>query len=402
MSQEPLRVLVTGAAGIIGSAFWKRRHGEFSLRLTGLHTDGLAGAPCPSMQLDVADYAACLAACMDTDVVLHLAGVPHASADFDAQLLQPNIIGTHNVFRAAQAQGVKRVVFASSAQAIEGYPLDMQVQESMPARPANMYGASKAFGEGVACAFAHQHGMTAIAVRIANVTLAVAMFVALFGTPLEDLNTGDIPKFLAGLQQGSAGLGSFAGASTKAADQVANSNPIERLKRTLEGGLANLIDTEAINGPLNRIVDMVGGLLDSLKGVAEWVSANQGWLGPIAAGITAMAVAWGAYVLVTQGIPALRHAIGEWCARRYGIAVDPESEILPVNGSREALFSFAQTVIDPSRAGGTPIVVSPNPFYQIYEGAAYLAGAEPRFLNNLPDNGFAFDYSQLSEAELAS
>jgi uronate dehydrogenase len=165
----PLRVLVTGAAGIIGSAFWKRRHGEFSLRLADLHTNGLAEAPCPSMQLDVSDYPACLAACMDADVVLHLAGVPHASADFDAQLLQPNIIGTHNIFRAAQAQGVKRVVFASSAQAIEGYPLDRQVHEHMPARPANMYGASKAFGEGVASAFAHQHGMTAIAVRIANV-----------------------------------------------------------------------------------------------------------------------------------------------------------------------------------------------------------------------------------------
>lgn len=169
MIQQPLRVLVTGAAGIIGTAFWKRRHGEFSLRLADLHTDGLAEAPCPSMQLDVSDHAACLAACMDIDVVLHLAGVPHASADFDAQLLQPNIIGTHNIFRAAQAQGVKRVVFASSAQAIEGYPLDVQVHEHMPARAANMYGASKAFGEGVASAFAHQHGMTAIAVRIANV-----------------------------------------------------------------------------------------------------------------------------------------------------------------------------------------------------------------------------------------
>lgn len=169
MTQQPLRVLVTGAAGIIGSAFWKRRHGEFSLRLADLHTGKLAGAPCPSLQLDVGDYAACLAACAGIDVVLHLAGVPHASADFDAQLLQPNIIGTHNVFRAAQAQGVKRVVFASSAQAIEGYPLDMQVHEHMPARPANMYGASKAFGEGVASVFAHQHGMTAIAVRIANV-----------------------------------------------------------------------------------------------------------------------------------------------------------------------------------------------------------------------------------------
>ncbi|WP_219116264.1 NAD(P)-dependent oxidoreductase [Janthinobacterium sp. UMAB-56] len=169
MNQATLRVLVTGAAGIIGTAFWKRRHGEFSLRLADLHTGKLADAPCPSIQLDVSDYNACLAACAGIDVLLHLAGVPHASADFDAQLLQPNIIGTHNIFRAAQAQGVKKVVFASSAQAIEGYPLDMQVQESMPARPANMYGASKAFGEGVACAFAHQHGMTAIAVRIANV-----------------------------------------------------------------------------------------------------------------------------------------------------------------------------------------------------------------------------------------
>ena len=169
MIQQPLRILVTGAAGIIGTAFWKRRHGEFSLRLADLHTEGLAEAPCPSMQLDVADYAACLAACANIDAVLHLAGVPHASADFDTQLLQPNIVGTHNIFRAAQAQGVKRVVFASSAQAIEGYPLDMQVHEHMPARPANMYGASKAFGEGVASAFAHQHGMTAIAVRIANV-----------------------------------------------------------------------------------------------------------------------------------------------------------------------------------------------------------------------------------------
>lgn len=168
-TETPVRVLVTGAAGVIGTAFWQHRCGEFSLRLADLHISKLAQAPCPSLQLDVADYAACLSACAGIDVALHLAGVPHAGADFDAQLLQPNIIGTHNIFRAAQAQGVKRVVFASSAQAVEGYALDVQVHESMAARPANMYGASKAFGEGVASAFAHQHGMTAIAVRIANV-----------------------------------------------------------------------------------------------------------------------------------------------------------------------------------------------------------------------------------------
>lgn len=102
----------------------------------------------------------------------------------------------------------------------------------------------------------------------------------------------------------------------------------------------------------------------------------------------------------TQGVPALRQAIAAWCQRRYDLALDAETEILPVNGSREALFSLAQTVIDSSR-GYVPLVVSPNPFYQIYEGAAYLSGAEPRFLNNLPDNDFAFDYSSLSDEEWA-
>jgi N-succinyldiaminopimelate aminotransferase len=102
----------------------------------------------------------------------------------------------------------------------------------------------------------------------------------------------------------------------------------------------------------------------------------------------------------TQGIPALRQAIAAWCRRRYGLELDAETEILPVNGSREALFSFAQTVIDPG-CGHVPLVVSPNPFYQIYEGAAYLAGAEPRFLNTLPENDFAFDYGALSDKDWA-
>ncbi|HYX66096.1 MAG TPA: succinyldiaminopimelate transaminase [Burkholderiales bacterium] len=77
----------------------------------------------------------------------------------------------------------------------------------------------------------------------------------------------------------------------------------------------------------------------------------------------------------TAGTPELRQAISTWLARRYGIpAPDPQTEVLPVNGSREALFAFAQTVIDPTRDAR---VVCPNPFYQIYEGAAILAGARP-------------------------
>lgn len=101
----------------------------------------------------------------------------------------------------------------------------------------------------------------------------------------------------------------------------------------------------------------------------------------------------------TLGSLALRRSIAGWMGRRYALTdIDPETQVIPVNGSREALFAFTQAVIDPSK-GYTPLVLCPNPFYQIYEGAATLAGAEPRFLNTLPENGFAFDYAALSEAE---
>ena len=80
----------------------------------------------------------------------------------------------------------------------------------------------------------------------------------------------------------------------------------------------------------------------------------------------------------TLGEPQLRQTLSDWLARRYGgLKVDPATQILPVNGSREGLFSLAQTVLDPSRPGAT--VVCPNPFYQIYEGAALLAGAQTWF-----------------------
>ena len=83
----------------------------------------------------------------------------------------------------------------------------------------------------------------------------------------------------------------------------------------------------------------------------------------------------------TSGLPELRQAISRWLAARYGIpAPDPETQVLPVNGSREALFAFAQAVIDPGRKAR---VVSPNPFYQIYEGAALLAGATPVYAQNV-------------------
>ncbi|AAY36391.1 succinyldiaminopimelate transaminase [Pseudomonas syringae] len=98
----------------------------------------------------------------------------------------------------------------------------------------------------------------------------------------------------------------------------------------------------------------------------------------------------------TLGIPALREAIAGWCSRRFGVPqgwIDPARNVLPVNGTREALFAFTQTVVNRSDDG---LVISPNPFYQIYEGAAFLAGAQPHYLPCLSDNGFNPDFDAVS------
>ena len=97
----------------------------------------------------------------------------------------------------------------------------------------------------------------------------------------------------------------------------------------------------------------------------------------------------------TLGSEALRKSIAGWLERRYGIpSLDPATQVLPVSGSREALFALAQTVIAPDTGA---LVVSPNPFYQIYEGAAYLAGAEPYFVNSDPARNFAPDFGSVPE-----
>jgi N-succinyldiaminopimelate aminotransferase len=94
----------------------------------------------------------------------------------------------------------------------------------------------------------------------------------------------------------------------------------------------------------------------------------------------------------TAGEPALREACAGWLRRRYGLQVDASTQVLPVNGSREALFAFAQAVVDPTRQ---PIVVCPNPFYQIYEGAALLAGAQPHYVASDPTRNFAVDWDSV-------
>nr|WP_298114874.1 succinyldiaminopimelate transaminase [uncultured Pseudomonas sp.] len=99
----------------------------------------------------------------------------------------------------------------------------------------------------------------------------------------------------------------------------------------------------------------------------------------------------------TLGLPALREAIADWCGQRFGLpngALDPARHVLPVNGTREALFAFTQAVVQRDANG---LVVSPNPFYQIYEGAALLAGAQPHYLPCLEEHGFNPDFEAVSD-----
>lgn len=151
--------------------------------------------------------------------------------------------------------------------------------------------------------------------------------------------------------------------------------PFQKLRQLFEGVIRNTalhpIDLQ-IGEPKHATPDFIRhAMIDNLDGLSTYPT--------------------------TLGTPALRNSIAAWINRRFNLpGINPDTEIIPVNGSREALFSFAQAVIDPS--ANHPAVVCPNPFYQIYEGAALLAGATPYFINTLPENRFRLDYSQLADA----
>ena len=166
---EPARrfVLLTGAAGRIGTAF-REAHGEdYRFRLADLDTGTLAdtpGADHDVVRLDIADADACRDACTGVDTVIHLAADASTEADWESSLLPNNIEGVVNVFRAASEAGCRRVVFASSVHAVGGLQ-EEAVADDAPPRPVNLYGASKAFGEAVAATYSAA-GLSGIAIRI--------------------------------------------------------------------------------------------------------------------------------------------------------------------------------------------------------------------------------------------
>ena len=133
--------------------------------------------------------------------------------------------------------------------------------------------------------------------------------------------------------------------------------------------------------PFEKLRALLAGLAAGSAGRFRSRSANRSTRRPISSAARLPTISTGSRrIRRPPGHERVRAAIAAWFERRYALkALDPRTQVLPVNGTREALFAFGQAVVDPVRAN--PVVVSPNPFYQIYEGAALLAGAEPLFLN---------------------
>jgi nucleoside-diphosphate-sugar epimerase len=169
------RVLLTGAAGGIGHAFFHAARDRYRFRLADrvaiaaerVHVgeEGKEGEH-EAIQLDLVELGACERACEQIDTVVHLAADANPAAPFYESLLDNNIKATYNIFRAAKDQGCRRVIFASSAWVLGGYARDVQLAPDAPLRPVNLYGVSKCFGEAVAAYFAQAEGLSSIVVRI--------------------------------------------------------------------------------------------------------------------------------------------------------------------------------------------------------------------------------------------
>ena len=159
----PTKVLITGAAGRIGSFLTTHLTDRYEVVLTDTippaHLHGHR-----FVQADIADLEAMRAVCTGIDTVVHLAADPNMEARWDS-LLPRNIIGLYNVFQAAHEARCRRVIFASSVNAVFGYPAEVQVHTDMPVRPLNLYGATKCWGEAVACFYADELGISAICLR---------------------------------------------------------------------------------------------------------------------------------------------------------------------------------------------------------------------------------------------
>ncbi|AZF06958.1 NAD(P)-dependent oxidoreductase [Pseudomonas sp. R5-89-07] len=162
---DGIRVLLTGACGRIGKTFFEASKDRYRFTLTDRIAPDFELDEHRFIRADLSDKSSLAALLEGIDVIVHLSGIPDPEATFD-ELLPNNILATTYLFEAAVAAGVQRLVYASSAQAIEGYPVDSQITPGMPVLPANLYGVSKCYGEALCGYYAARTPLSTIALRI--------------------------------------------------------------------------------------------------------------------------------------------------------------------------------------------------------------------------------------------
>ena len=160
------KVLLTGASGRIGAEFFAAYNDQYEFFLTDLREPNyLVPKGHQFVKVDLSDLKTIDRLFLGQDTVVHLAGVSDPDAEFE-QIHPANILATTYLIEASHKAKVNRFVFASSAQTIEGYPVDLQISSGMEVAPANLYGVSKCYGEALCSHYASQYGMSCISLRI--------------------------------------------------------------------------------------------------------------------------------------------------------------------------------------------------------------------------------------------
>ncbi|UOB17748.1 NAD-dependent epimerase/dehydratase family protein [Abyssalbus ytuae] len=160
------KILITGGFGKIAKYFIKNFEEKYKITVADIITDNHTFSDRILIErVDLSDAAACMKLCKGIDIVIHLAGIANPDSTFD-EVLKANIIATKNIFESAVKAGCKKIIYASSAQTIEGYSEDIQVNKNMSVRPKNLYGVSKCFGEALGAYYAFQKKISLICLRI--------------------------------------------------------------------------------------------------------------------------------------------------------------------------------------------------------------------------------------------
>lgn len=181
------KVLVTGGFGKIAKHFVQNFEDKYEIIVADIATiNGVFTDKVQVEKADLIDFSICSKLCEGIDTVIHLAGIVDPISESD-EILETNIKTTHNIFKAAVKAKCKRLIFASSAQTIESYPTDIQINKNMPVKPKNIYGVSKCFGEALAAYHAYNNGISAICLRIGAYE---------FPKDFTEMNVRDLSAFL--------------------------------------------------------------------------------------------------------------------------------------------------------------------------------------------------------------